>query len=515
MRQFAFARSWLPASALPRAGWLVTSAVAIAHALPNLFRPGMFFDGVIYATVARNLSVGIGGAWHLVFAASGWGSDFHEAPPLAFVLESYFFRLFGDHFWVEKLYSLLTGLATAIVIVAIWRRLTAGHRTLRECAWLPVLFWVVLPSWMPVYGNNLLEGTMGLFATGAVYALLRAAGGGRSVVWLPVGAACIAAAFFSKGPVGLFPLVTPIIAGITLGWSPGQRSIARAIGANAVLVALTVSIVFLVLRQPGAADGFMQYLHVQVFASLAGARDATHSSLGRLYIIRELIRELFVVTIAAAALVYWARRRGVAQSEQTSGLGRGIAFCLLMGLCASLPIMLSPKQFNWYLFPSYAFYVLAITLWCGPALVHLLARGNEAKYRCGLSLSAWASAIAASILAAGLVAAVVHPPRELDVYHDTLELARLLPKGTAISFLGRTQEIHRDSAIGFYMVRWGYLAPDREAGHEYLLLSTNANSQPPSNYHEIPSELRLYRLYQRSNEVPLTANSAAGRGKYY
>src|SRR5580693_5816231 len=96
-------------SPLVFAGWLITLAAAATLALPSLVRPGMFFDGLIYATVSRNLAVGIGDAWHPVYCAS-WNGDFREAPPLAFVLESYCFRLFGDHFWVEKLYSALTGL---------------------------------------------------------------------------------------------------------------------------------------------------------------------------------------------------------------------------------------------------------------------------------------------------------------------------------------------------------------------------------------------------------------------
>ena len=112
--------SW---SALATFGWLFTVAlIAAARVIPWLVQPGMFFDGVLYAAISRNMAIGIGDAWHPVLSATLW-ADYREAPPLAFLLESFFFRFFGDHFWVEKVYSLCTGLATAVVMAAIWRRL--------------------------------------------------------------------------------------------------------------------------------------------------------------------------------------------------------------------------------------------------------------------------------------------------------------------------------------------------------------------------------------------------------
>ena len=55
----------------------------------------MFMDGVLYATMAKNLANGIGTFWQshmseIIFPA------FINHPPLAIGLESIFFRILGD-----------------------------------------------------------------------------------------------------------------------------------------------------------------------------------------------------------------------------------------------------------------------------------------------------------------------------------------------------------------------------------------------------------------------------------
>ena len=55
----------------------------IFMALSNeLWSEGMFIDGLYYATIARNLSEGIGSLWFLHFTETSF-NIFHEHPPLA------------------------------------------------------------------------------------------------------------------------------------------------------------------------------------------------------------------------------------------------------------------------------------------------------------------------------------------------------------------------------------------------------------------------------------------------
>src|SRR5580704_17565631 len=103
----------------------------------------MFVDGVTYASIARNLAEGQGSIWTPFYTSTIY-PQFHEHPPLGFWLQSLWFRVFGDHLFVERGYSITAALATAFVIAWIWRRLKTDQG-LSSWTWLPILFWIVVP----------------------------------------------------------------------------------------------------------------------------------------------------------------------------------------------------------------------------------------------------------------------------------------------------------------------------------------------------------------------------------
>ncbi|MBK9389464.1 MAG: glycosyltransferase family 39 protein [Bacteroidetes bacterium] len=122
------------------------------------FSDGMFMDGTIYAVLSRNMANGTGTFWHPHFTDTFF-PVFVEHPPLAFGIEGILFRIFGDNRFVERFYSLLTIFITAIVIVYIWKAILKKSST----GWLPLLFWITMPTvnWISV--NHMLENTLAIF----------------------------------------------------------------------------------------------------------------------------------------------------------------------------------------------------------------------------------------------------------------------------------------------------------------------------------------------------------------
>ena len=222
--------------------WVLPLAYAGIMMLPSLVSEGTFLDGLIYAVLARNLAAGLGSFWTPYFSASQY-PQWYEHPPVALGLESCFFRVLGDHVYVEHIYSACTALVTAWLIVTLWKWCCRQDEELRPLGWLPVLFWLMNPQITWAYSNNMLENTMGIFTLGAVLVLLRSFTAVRlgvlsAMAVAMVAAMMIVAAALTKGPVAFFPFTVPVIYALTTG----RISWRRAWAITMVMVATVVGL---------------------------------------------------------------------------------------------------------------------------------------------------------------------------------------------------------------------------------------------------------------------------------
>jgi len=103
----------------------------------------MFSDGIIYSAISNNLANGYGSFWYPHFTKVAH-IQFHEHPPLVFIIQSYFFKIFGDAFYTERIFSLFTAVLTAFGISRCWRLFT-DKTALKGYDWLPILLWISIP----------------------------------------------------------------------------------------------------------------------------------------------------------------------------------------------------------------------------------------------------------------------------------------------------------------------------------------------------------------------------------
>lgn len=167
---------------------------------PSLLSDGMFLDGLLYAVISKNLANGIGDFWHLHLTKT-LSPIFFEHPPLAFGLQSLFFKILGDSIFVEKLYSFLTYVVTGIIIVKIWKKLIVNNSN--QTAWLPLLLWITIPLVFWAIPNNMLENTMMIFTSLSVLFILKSFEN-RRFLYLFLAGLSLFGAFLCKGFVGLF-----------------------------------------------------------------------------------------------------------------------------------------------------------------------------------------------------------------------------------------------------------------------------------------------------------------------
>lgn len=454
---------------------------------PRLLSTGMFVDGVVYASIARNLAEGYGSFWRPAYTATVY-PVFYEHPPLAFWLQSWAFWLCGDTPVVEAVWGYGLGLLIAWGMAGIWRCLTPSALPLAG-AWWPVGLWVLVPMTSWALANNMLENTLTLCVVGAVWCCLR---GLQHPRWLMAcsyasGAAlCLVAGVLTKGPVALFPLVVP---GCWLAYAPQPRRRILAVWGIMLATCLVVG-GLLALTTPAARDFCLHYGQQQLGASLSGVRERTGS---RWEVLRAVSREI-AVPLLLGGLLTWLGPGP--RTWRVSDPQRRLLLCYLgIALAGSLPLMVSAKQHRWYVFPSLPFYVLALALLWQPA---------------ALRLEGWFQAHAVwrrrSLLGAGLVGMLAlglmgferHALRRDAVFHQEFTRAAVtLPARTTLSVY--PPQLATNWTLVANMQRFYKVSLTSAIGQPYLLTTQAVLPDAlAAQYQPVPNpQARTYHLFHR------------------
>lgn len=454
--------------------WL-TLAVLLGLTVPALVQRGMFMDGLLYLTVAHNLARGSGTFWEPRFSQEGFAglTTFHEHPPLAFGLESVWYRAFGDGFWVEGLYCLSMALLTAWLLVLLWRALWEGERRIRALGWLPVLLWIMVPQVHWCVRNNMQENTMAVFTVGAVLAAVRTE---RGLLHPVPGAVLVGLLTFLaalvKGLPGLFPLGAPFLLALVAGapW----RGLRRSALAGLALVAFFA----LLWLWPDARTSLLTYAEGRLLHRIdtAPTVDVRWRTLPQFV---EAMLGPLLVTLAAR----WAtqRKRGA-----VSDRGRAMAM-LLIGLSGVLPLMLTMVQKSFYSVAALPLVTTGLACLAAPAVAHLVERTSPAVRRSLLLLGriAVAGVLVASAFLFG------RPSRDADMLHDVDLLGAALPDHALV---GVDHALWEEWNLQCYLMRFHGVSLSTRTRTDWYL--TTREAAPPPGYAPVPLDTRGHRLWR-------------------
>jgi hypothetical protein len=342
----------------------------------------MFLDGITYAAVSSMLADGIG-SYDAPFYTTYLGPIFYEHLPLGLIIESWFFDVLGQHFWVERLYCLIVLGISLLGMRKLWHYLTGGGIS---SAWLCFLY-ITIPLVFWSYREHTLEVSMTAFCIWAVYGGIKAIDK-TSVGWAVVCAALTMTAVWCKGPTGAFTVTAPLLYAICTRIDFKRFSI----GTVPIIGFALMSIILLQVEV--TRNIFTQYLEAQLLPSLAGEREITATN--RLELLLDLALE--IVVPLALAIIVWGISRRFSNAVQLTGLDRRkIGFLLLVGISASVPLIISLKQRRFYLLPSLPFYTMAIAYWSMPYLVATKSHITQ-KWRTALGLTGLAIILVSSII---------------------------------------------------------------------------------------------------------------------
>jgi len=417
----------------------------------NIFSNGMFLDGLIYSTVSKNLSNGVGTFWNLHFTKT-FMSDFHEHPPLAFGIQSLFYTFFGESRYVDKAYSIFTVIIVAFIIVKIWKTLNYKH------GWLPLLLWLITPTVFWTSYNNLLENTLTIFTSLSVLFYLIGYGD-RKFLFIILSGFMLTLGFLTKGFVSFFPWTFPFLLWIFLK----RISLGKMIIHSACVIMFSLlPLVILVLMFPVVKESLFKYIDNQVIGSIKSV--VTVDS--RIDIVKRLCSEVIFPAALGIIFLLWGRIRTSATIFFKENTLKSLVF-ISLGLTGVLPIMVSLKQSGFYILPAYPFFAIGISILIYPLLDSLFIKMNyESK---GFIMFKW---IAYGLFISGLILSITfsdHFSRDKNKIQDMNMILTVVPRGSIINI---KPEMFTDWALHAYLARFKdvSLDADLKSGRGYLLI---------------------------------------------
>lgn len=278
---------------------LVVAALLFA---PALYSRGPWqVDELRYAEVARQM----GEYGHLLVPHAN-GEVYPEKPPLYFLLVDLARPLTGDGIAAGRLVAALSILASAWLLVPLSRRLLGRSGP----GWLGALVFLTTLMGIDRGEQGFIDSLLVSLTTGATVALLLSAGAEttrRRWGLAAAGAACMAAAVLTKGPVGvLCPVIGVVAAGAV---AHGRRGVPVLPLLAAVAAAAAVGLLWLVLA---ARDVGWWYFDRMLFAQSAErAVDSYAHAAPPWYYLGSLARYLlpWTILVPGAAWLLWRRRR--------------------------------------------------------------------------------------------------------------------------------------------------------------------------------------------------------------
>ena len=326
----------------------IVTLACLIYVAPDLATLTMGLDGVVYASIAQQLAAGEGGFWALPFF-DVVATRFVDHPPLGIWLQSLLFTFFGDPFWVERLFCVLmiVGVALALNHLLLTMAQPVSEATDNNLAWWALLLFFLVPVVTRTLKNNHLESMVVLVTLIAVACAWR---NRDQIRWqVLVGVLC-SVGFLIKGPVALFPLVAPLL----IAWFI-DRSLVQGIKNSFIAATTCLVLIEIVLLIPDAQSVMAAYFKSQVVASIEGTRVSSH---GRGYLLEHLFRSLVVLAVAVSIV-------GLIQ-KQRPRWSREALVMFLIGLSASLPLLISGRHFRHYLLPAMPFFAIAAALLIQP-----------------------------------------------------------------------------------------------------------------------------------------------------
>jgi 4-amino-4-deoxy-L-arabinose transferase-like glycosyltransferase len=302
---------------------------------------------------------------------------------------------------------------------------------------------------------------MCIFDIAAVILICRGLEGSNRWLNLTIAGICIVLAVLTKGPVGLFPLATPVIY-----WFVFRKHQLQSVILWTLYLLAVIAAIFFILSEISASRFLLySYLNEQLFSSLAGKREHVDSSIGRFELLIFLLTELLPALVLTLLLFITGKLLKIKNSKYAIEHKTAVFF-LLMGLCASLPIMVSIKQRSFYLVPSIPFYVTGLGMLIYPYISALTQKYTLSAGKMKILNAALLLATAGGVFYLLPKAEMVG--RDEQTIKDVKLISTIItPRDT----IATCTEMEQDYPFRAYVERYGRIEIKRKKLYRYVVVN--------------------------------------------
>jgi hypothetical protein len=465
--------------------WLMSIALLLLCILLPLLRQGMFLDGVVYAAIAKNLSLNHGSIWQPFYSATLFPT-FYEHPPLALYLESLVFRLCGPAFLAENLYSFCMILGQFTLIAWYW--LHTEKRPAYHLAWV-LLIWLLIPLNTRIFTSNMLESTLTLFTLCASLLLLTESKHALThFIRILFASIAMLLGFLSNGPTAFFPLAIPFVAFML---NPKPQALFNA-SKNTVLLLVTLASVFTAfyLLVPEALDNTLAYLKSQVIPSVIGDRTQVftgwkHGHIFYLYF--RAICNLSVFSLLCMSIAALLQRQSIWLAIKQACKQKQFLVFFYISLIAALPVGFSHRQAFNYIAQSAPYLTLAGVYLNYPAGLIILKHCQRSSV---LQKMLQAGSLILLIFAVGFTIRNYSGfNRDEALLQDVKILIPYLHQETIVS---ASDTIYEQWISAAYFSRFSMLGLEKSAQQKFYLARNNETL--PLGYSPVNLDLQYYSL---------------------
>lgn len=448
---------------------------------PTLLSHGLFMDGVYYATIARNMAEGAGSFWAPQFTAT-LGKEFFDHPPLAFFLESIFFQLFGDHHWVEKLYSMLTYIISGSLIIIVWKKISPASK--HNLYWLPLLLWLTVPKMIWGANNNLLENTVMIFVLASLLCQIKALENEKSIFFFFAGV-FLFLGFITKGFTALFPLSFPFFYWLVKRHFVWHKLIRIYF---LLLIGFLIPLTLLFTLVPESYVHFNNYFQIQLINGVNRERIGR----GRFYIIRRATQELLPMIILT--VLFYLRKKFFSKSNVAIDENKSWSIIFLAtALSGVLPIMVSLKQSTFYIIPTFPLFSICFALLIASSVNLIVARIKPSP--------TWVKALSVfnvSLLVIGIILLFL-PLNKIKRDKQRLSDINTIINQTGKHItLGLEKSMHTEWAYYAYFYRYGHISLTTETPYNFeYFVARKEFDREIIGFKKINLNLKSLSIYQR------------------